>query len=221
MKWQSPTKIWGVDQPNQSFLANWTDWEVSSHYSLWRLSSLSEHLSLGSTARFGRPSASIRCPSFSHSTSLSLSIFACCCSEHSSRRRSLLMRVLSDFDTHHRNRHMGWCGCHEILIQRCITVLFLLNFSLYPIQLWFWWLSYSNRSFQLISIQLSGHHSDSARKHQSCNQKPLISTSNWRQAHLQKHISWCNSNKAPEFIASTVYRIHSLLRSKAVAVLER
>ena len=56
--------------------------------------------------------------------------------------------------------YLAWCGCHEILIQRCITVLFLLNSSVYLIQLWFWWLSYSNHSFQLISIQDSVHHSD-------------------------------------------------------------
>ena len=161
-------------------------------------------------------------PSFSHSTSLCLPYLSPFCPRHNSRRRSLFMRVPSHSDTQHLNRHMAWCGCHEILIQRCLTVLFLSNFPLYPIQLWFWWLSYSNRSFQLISIQLSGHHSDSARKHQSCNQNY-----HWFRLRIegrltsQKHISWCNSNKAPEFIASTVYRIPSLLRSKAVAVLER
>ena len=101
------------------------------------------------------------------------------------------------------------CGCHEILIERCTTVLCLSNFSLYPIQLWFWCLSYSNHSFQLISIQYSVHHSDPAKKHQSCYQKPYISTSNWRKAHMRRHISCCNSNKAPELIASTLYKIHS------------
>ena len=43
---------------------------------------------------------------------------------HDSRRRSLLMLVLSHSDTHYLNRHMAWCGCHEILIQPCIIVLF-------------------------------------------------------------------------------------------------
>ena len=49
--------------------------------------------------------------------------------------------------------YMLECGCHAILTQRCITVPFLSDFSLHPIQLWFLWLSYSNHSFQLISIQ--------------------------------------------------------------------
>ena len=69
---------------------------------------------------FGLP----RIPSFSHSASLSVCICACCCSEHNSRRRSLFMGVLSHSDTHHLNRHMAGCGCHEILIPCSITVLF-------------------------------------------------------------------------------------------------
>ena len=111
------------------------------------------------------------------------------------------MRVLSHSDTHHLNRYMAWCGCHEILIQPSITFLFLANFSVYPTPRWFRWLSYSNHSFQLISIQYSVHHSDPARNHQSWYQKPFISTSNWRQAHIQRYISYCPSNKAREFIA--------------------
>ena len=47
-----------VKQQNQSFGANWTDWTLSSHYLLWFSDNLSVHLSLGSTAPFGRPSAS-------------------------------------------------------------------------------------------------------------------------------------------------------------------
>ena len=111
------------------------------------------------------------------------------------------MLVLSYSDTHHLNRHMARCGCHDILIQRCITVLFLSNFCLGPIELWFCWLSYSNHSFQLISIQSSVNHSNPSRNHQSCNQTPFFSTSNWRQAPLQRHISCCHSNKACEIIA--------------------
>ena len=33
------------------------------------------------------------------------------------------------------SRHMAWCGCHEILIQRGTTVLFFANFSLHSIPL--------------------------------------------------------------------------------------
>ena len=69
------------------------------------------------------------------------------------------MLVLSSSGTHNLNGYMVGCGCHEILIERSITILFLKNFSLSPIQLWFQWLSYSNHSFQLISIQYSVHHS--------------------------------------------------------------
>ena len=72
---------------------------------------------------------------------------------HNSLWDPLQMRVLSYSNSHYLNRHMAWCGCHEVLIQRCITVLCLENFSLYPIQLWFCWLSYSSHLFQLISIQ--------------------------------------------------------------------
>ena len=119
------------------------------------------------------------------------------------------------------NMHMVGCGYHEILIQRSVTALFLTNFSLYPIRLWFWWLSYSNHSFQLLSNQYSVHHSDSARDHQSCNQKQFIATSYWRQAHIQSHLSCCNWNKAREFIAiDSAQNSHSLAKSKALAVSE-
>ena len=57
-KWQSPSQNWSVARNNHPFLANWTEWAISSHYLLWLLSSLSVHLSLGSTAPFIRPSAS-------------------------------------------------------------------------------------------------------------------------------------------------------------------
>jgi hypothetical protein len=127
----------------------------------------------------------------------------------------------SHSDTHHLNWYMVLCGCHESLTSCSTTVLFLANFSLYPIQLCFRWLSYLNHSFQLISIHCSVHQYDPPRKHQSCYQKPFISTSNWTQAHIQRHISCCHSNKSREFIASTVYKIHSLAKSKALAVPER
>ena len=83
---------------------------------------------------------------------------------------SLLILMLSRIDTHYLNRHIVGCGCLEILIEHCITVLFLSNLSLYPIQLWFWGLSYSNRPFQLIGIQYSLHHSDLPRSRQTCYQ---------------------------------------------------
>ena len=60
-----------------------------------------------------------RTPSFSHSASLSLCISDCCCPKQNSRRRSLSMLVLCHSDTHHLNRHMVGCGCHEILIPLC------------------------------------------------------------------------------------------------------
>ena len=94
-----------------------------------------------------RPSASSE---FLHS--LIPSHYTCCCPKHSSRRRSLLMLVLSHSDTHHLNRHMAWCGCHErsnqsrssqgytawcgcheILIPLPLTVLFSTTFLLISI----------------------------------------------------------------------------------------
>ena len=53
---------------------------------------------------------------------------------YDSRRCSLLMRVLSHSDTHHRNRYMAWCGSHEILIQLSFNVLFLTNFCQLPLR---------------------------------------------------------------------------------------
>ena len=52
---------------------------------------------------------------------------------HDSRRRSLFMRVLSHSDTHHLNRHMVGCGCHEILLPCSTTVLFPTTFLLISI----------------------------------------------------------------------------------------
>jgi hypothetical protein len=80
-----------------------------------------------------RPPSKI--PAFCHSASLCLVHLSLFCPRHNARRRSLFMRVLSHSDTQYLNRHTAWCGCHEILIERCITVLFLLNFSLYSIQI--------------------------------------------------------------------------------------
>ena len=71
-KWQSPAQIRRVQQQDQSFVANWTDRTLSSDYSLWLLDIVPDYLSLGSTAPFGRPSASVNIPSFSHSVSVSL-----------------------------------------------------------------------------------------------------------------------------------------------------
>ena len=139
--------------------------------------------------------------------SLSMLYLSPFCQRHNSSRRSLFILVLCHFGTHYPHRHMVGCGSHEILIQPCTTVLFLANVSVYSIQLWFWWLSYWNHSFQLIIIQYSVHHSDPARNHQSCYQGSFISTSNWRQAHIQRHIPCRHSNKLSEFIANTVHRI--------------
>ena len=57
-KGQSPSQNWSVARNNHPLLANGTDSALSSHYSLWLLDILPDHLSLGSTAPFGRPSAS-------------------------------------------------------------------------------------------------------------------------------------------------------------------
>ena len=173
-----------------------------------------------------RPLVGLRLPSkvssFSHSDSQSLPQLSPFCSELNTRRRSFFMLVLSHSDTHNLNRHIAWCGCHEILTQRCSTVLILANFSMYRIQLWFWWLSYSNPSIQLFNIQHSVHHSDLARNHQSCNQKPFILVANWRQTHIQRHISCCHSNQAHEFIAiDSARNSHSSAKLKALVVLER
>ena len=78
---------------------------------------------------FGFP----RILSLSHSASLYLLHLSLFYPIHNTRRRSLSMLVLSHAGTHYLNRHMAWCGCHDILIERFILVLFLSDFSLYPI----------------------------------------------------------------------------------------
>ena len=88
-KRQSPCQIWIVEQQNHPFFANWTDWVLSLHSLLWLLDNLSVHLSLDSTAPFGRPSASVK---FLHS--LTLPHYYHCistwpCPKHNSRRHSL------------------------------------------------------------------------------------------------------------------------------------
>ena len=104
-----------VEQKNHSFLANWSDWALSSHYLLWLEGSLSVHLALSSTAPFGRPSASL---DFLHS--LTPPHYAC--------RISLRMLVLSHSNTLYLNGHTAGCGCHEILIPRSFNILFFSRF---------------------------------------------------------------------------------------------
>ena len=147
-KWQSPPQ--NSREKNHPFSENSQDSCLSSAYlitlfPLFVCSSL--HLCLScSVAQFQSPtSASLE---FLHS--LSLPVLS---KTQLEKAFSRLMRVLSHSDTHYLNRHMVGCGCHEILTQRCITVPFLSDFSLHPIQLWFLWLSYSNHSFQLIIFQ--------------------------------------------------------------------
>ena len=115
-----------VERKNHSFLANWADWELSSPHLLRLETDLSVHLFLDCTV--SRPLLR----KFLHS--FTPPHYACCI--------SLLVLVLSHSDTHHLNRHMAWCGCHErsnqsgssqgymaqcgcheILTQRRITVL--------------------------------------------------------------------------------------------------
>ena len=70
----------------------------------------------GSTAPCGRPSTSLESLHYLIQLHYACCIYGCCCAKHNSRGRSLSMLVLSQSDTHYVNRHMAWCGCHEILI---------------------------------------------------------------------------------------------------------
>ena len=212
--WQSPQLR--IPEKNHSFSENWR--VRASVLSIWSHSFLF-CLLIPSSLSLMHSSPWFHC-TLPQISSFTLPLYRFC-PRHNSRRRSLLMLALSPSDTHYLNRHMVGCGCHAILIQRSITTLLLSNFPLYQIQLWFWWLSYSHHSFQLIRIQCSVHHSDLARNHQSCYQEPFISTSNWRQTHILRYFSCCYSNKACEFIASTVYWINSSSKSNSFVVLER
>ena len=104
-KCQSPAQIWGVKQKNHSFLTNWINWTLSSHYLLWLLGSLKNQ---------SLPWFHLASLEFLHC--LIPPHYACCCPRHNSRRRSLSMLVLCHSDTHYLNRHMVGCGRHEISI---------------------------------------------------------------------------------------------------------
>ena len=52
-EWQSSFQNGSVAWNNHHFLANWTDWVLSSHYLLWLLDILPDYISLGSTEPFG------------------------------------------------------------------------------------------------------------------------------------------------------------------------
>ena len=119
-KWKNSTTKW---QSCSQILKSWTaksifgcrlNW-LRSQFSLFTLT-LGQFvcLSLAWVHRTHWSAFSLlRLLSFSHSVTLSLCISICCCLEHNSRRRALLMWVLSHSDTHYLNRYMPWCGCHE------------------------------------------------------------------------------------------------------------
>ena len=127
-----------VKQNNHSSLAKWPDRTFSSQHLRRFLGILSVHVCIHVSlpphhcallSAFGLP----RLPSFSQSASLCLLHLSLFCPRHNTRKRSLFMRVLSHSDTHHLNRHMVGCGCHEILISCSTTVLFLTTFLLISI----------------------------------------------------------------------------------------
>ena len=125
---QSPAENWRVEKKNHSFLARWHD--LSSQLSAFpELDAvLSVYLCLSSSV----PLVSLvplRPPSnfFIHSPSLPLPTRSI--QYTSPKRRSLAECGCSlTLPTHYLNRHMAWCGCHEILTQRSIADLFLTNF---------------------------------------------------------------------------------------------
>ena len=175
ISWQNGNRLSSESQKH-TILSEKTDRIRASVLNIWSHSFhfVSAHLIISASHAQFQSSTWFHCALWSalglpRISSFTLSLYAFC-PRHKSRRRSLFMRVLSHSDTHYLDRHMVECGCHEILTQRCITVPFLSDFSLHPIQLWFLWLSYSNHSFQLISIQYSVRQS-------SCK-KPFISASN-------------------------------------------
>ena len=157
-----------VEQKNHSVLASWSDWALSSQHLLTVKTDLSVHFFLACTVP-RHPLVGLLPPSTSFILSLRLTLHAI----------SLLMLVLSHSETHYLNRHMVGCGCHEILIQSCISLRVLGRTSLL----------YSMRTMILVVellesfisayviIQYSVHHSDPPRNYQSCYREPVISTS--------------------------------------------
>ena len=114
-KWPS---LWKIQVNNPSF----NNSAVGSQYLLRLFAVLSIRLFISS--------------SLSRDSTLLLCLLYLCLSfspRHNFRRRSLFMRVLSHSDTHHLNRHMVGCGCHEILIPCSTTVLFSTTFLLISI----------------------------------------------------------------------------------------
>ena len=107
-KWQPPWRIVDLNRKIILFLPTDLIEDSVIIICLWLEGSLSVHLALGSTATCGRPSASLE---FLHS--LIPPHYACCFPKHNSLWRSLSMLVSSHSNTHHLNRHMVGCGCHE------------------------------------------------------------------------------------------------------------
>ena len=169
---------------------------------------------------------------FLHSLSISPSLYPFCPLHKCKRAFSRLMRVLSHSNTHYlfgvygtmRVSRKEWPVPHLTGVNGIVRVprnldpalshLPVLIESLYSTQLWFWWLSYFNHSFQLISSQYSVQHSDPPRKQQSCYQELFISTTNWGQAYIERHFSCYHSSKVHAFITSTVYKVPSHQRSR-------
>ena len=108
-----------VRQNNHSSIAKWPDRALSSQHLRRFLGILSFHLCIPVSlppfqcalrSAFGllRPSA------FSHSTSLCLLYLYVLSKTQLQEAFSHLMLVLFHSDTHHLNRHMARCGCHEM-----------------------------------------------------------------------------------------------------------
>ena len=139
-----------VEQKLHSFLTRCHDVSLNCDHLLILLNILSVHLRIPVSLpqfHYGRPRMLLYSVTPLH--------YACCISlygspRHDFRRRSLLILVPAHSDTHHLNRHIGWCGCHEILIPRYLTVPFLSNFfdllsTAYEFPLFCFWKVHSGR----------------------------------------------------------------------------
>ena len=85
------------------------------------------------------------------------------------------MLVLSSPDTDNLNGYIGWCGCHEILTQRCITVLLLIRFCRLSS------INYEFSLFSAISVQSLNVLVDCLIKIQELPKKMSISSSEFQR----------------------------------------
>ena len=113
IKWQSPSQIWRVKQPNHSFLVNCTNSALSSHNLLWIFDDLSVQISLEFTTPFGRPSASFE-NSWILSLCLTITIASPCDPVQNTTPEGILSKCWCSLSLWHTHTHTTTIGIWDV-----------------------------------------------------------------------------------------------------------